>query len=128
MRFTNTWSPISSVFSIELEGISKACITKVMMNSPVTSTAASEDRNSTVVSFGFSSVTLLSLFSVFANLIVRSDEFLPGPERLLLYLRFPYDFPTTSQLSVYQPESAIPAGNLKQVRNAISEMKELAGK
>ena len=48
MRFTKTWSPISSVFSIELDGISNACTTKVMMNSPVTSTAASEERNSTV--------------------------------------------------------------------------------
>ena len=40
---------------MELEGISKACKTNVMMNSPVTSTAASEARNSTVVSRGFSS-------------------------------------------------------------------------
>src|SRR5215467_6305934 len=46
---------MSSVFSMELEGISKACTTKVMMNSPVTRTAASEARNSTVVSFCFSS-------------------------------------------------------------------------
>ena len=32
MRFTKTWSPMSSVFSMELEGISKACTTNVMMN------------------------------------------------------------------------------------------------
>src|ERR1022692_2799360 len=53
-RFTNTWSPISSVFSIELEGISKACTMNVIMNRPVTSTAARDARNSTVVSRGFS--------------------------------------------------------------------------
>ena len=63
MRFTNTWSPISSVFSIELDGISNACTTNVMMNSPVTSTAASDDRNSTVVSLGFSSAAALSTAS-----------------------------------------------------------------
>ena len=34
MRFTKTWSPISSVFSIELDGISNACTTNVMMNKP----------------------------------------------------------------------------------------------
>src|SRR5271166_3659877 len=70
MRFTKTWSPISSVFSIELEGISNACTTKVMMNSPVTSTAARDARNSTVVSFGFSSATTLSsTFSFLATFI-----------------------------------------------------------
>jgi hypothetical protein len=60
-RFTKTWSPISSVSSIELEGISNACTTNVMMNNPVTSTAASEERNSTAVSLGFSSAAGLLL-------------------------------------------------------------------
>ena len=54
MRSTKTWSPISSVFSIELEGMVKACSVKVMMNSPVTSTMAMEAINSAVVSLGFS--------------------------------------------------------------------------
>src|ERR1039457_6454187 len=60
MRFTKTWSPISSVFSIELDGISNACTTNVMMNNPVPNTAASDERNSTVDSLGFSSATLSS--------------------------------------------------------------------
>ena len=53
MRSTKTWSPISKVFSIELDGITKACNVKVMMNSPVTSTTAMEAMNSEVVSLGF---------------------------------------------------------------------------
>ena len=35
-----TWSPIRSVRSMELEGISKCCRTKVMMKSPETNTLA----------------------------------------------------------------------------------------
>jgi len=46
---------MSRVFSIELEGISNAWTTNVMMNRPVTSTDAKDARNSTVVSRGFSS-------------------------------------------------------------------------
>src|SRR5664279_1017684 len=53
MRSTKTWSPISSVFSMELDGMTKACRVKVMMKSPVTSTAAIEAMNSGVVSLGF---------------------------------------------------------------------------
>ena len=45
-------------------------MTKVMMNNPVTNTAASEAKNSTVVSFCFSSATFS--ISFFANVIVRS--------------------------------------------------------
>src|SRR5271167_977857 len=56
MRSTKTWSPINSVFSIELDGISNACSAKVMMNSPVTITMAMEAMNSGVVSFDFSAV------------------------------------------------------------------------
>ncbi len=54
MRSTKTWSPISSVFSIELDGMVNACSVKVMMKSPVTSTTAMEAMNSGVVSLGFS--------------------------------------------------------------------------
>jgi hypothetical protein len=50
---------------MELEGISNACTMKVMMKRPVTSTAASEARNSTVVSRGFSG-------SVFCFLAAKS--------------------------------------------------------
>src|SRR5271167_4933932 len=64
-RFTNTWSPISRVFSMELEGISKACTMKVMMNRPVTSTAAREARNSTVVSRGFSACVFFFMATKF---------------------------------------------------------------
>src|SRR5436305_9479945 len=68
MRLTKTWSPMSSVFSIELEGISKACTTNVMMNRPVTRTAQSEARYSAVVSFGLSSADFFSkLPSLFAT-------------------------------------------------------------
>ena len=48
------------MFSIELEGISKACSVKVMMNRPVTSTMAMEAMNSGVVSFGFAGFSWLA--------------------------------------------------------------------
>src|SRR5438270_4739780 len=51
MRSTNTWSPMSSVFSIELDGISNACKLNVMIKSPTTSTDAIEAMNSSVDSF-----------------------------------------------------------------------------
>src|SRR5580704_2630891 len=71
-RLTNTWSPINSVFSIELEGISKACTIKVIMNRPVTSTAARDARNSTVVSRGFSTCVFSFLATRFIPLKGRS--------------------------------------------------------
>ncbi len=46
---------MSNVSTIDAEGISNAWNTNVMMKRPVTSTPASEARNSTVVSRGFSS-------------------------------------------------------------------------
>ena len=64
---------MSSVFSIELDGISNACTTNVMMNNPVTNTAASDERNSTVDSLGFSSAkssTRTVSLSFFANFAV----------------------------------------------------------
>src|SRR4029077_10368458 len=64
-RFTKTWSPTSSVFSIELDGIANAWTTKVMMNKPVTNTPADEERNSTRVSFGFSFATFCVFLSLF---------------------------------------------------------------
>src|SRR5215831_16620035 len=69
MRSTKTWSPMSRVSSIELEGISKACRLKVMMNSPVTRTTAIEAMNSSVVSF-FSSCADSGVFlSFFAKVV-----------------------------------------------------------
>src|SRR5208283_2610771 len=53
MRSTNTWSPINKVFSMELEGMTKACNANVMMKRPVTSTTAMDAINSDVVSFCF---------------------------------------------------------------------------
>src|SRR5579863_161607 len=67
---------MSSVFSIELDGISNACITKVMIKSPVTSTAASEARNSTGVSCGFCSSAFSVLSSFFAK--IHSKNLLMG--------------------------------------------------
>ena len=52
MRSTNTWSPMSRVFSIELDGMVNACSAKVMMNNPVTRTMAMEAINSAIVSLG----------------------------------------------------------------------------
>ena len=66
---------------MELEGISNACRINVIIKSPVTSTPASDARNSTVVSLGLSFGVLLSMLSFFANLMVRSDKFqLRGPD------------------------------------------------
>src|SRR5271166_3829409 len=113
-RFTKTWSPISSVFSIELEGISNACTTNVMMNRPVTSTAASEERNSTVVSFGFSFSTLFSgLSSFFATLNV------PVPNGIFSAQISRPETARRWEYSVYQPESAVPARDLKDVSDGV---------
>src|SRR2546423_1329896 len=57
---------------------------KVMMKRPVTSTDASEARNSTVVSLGFSSSFLLSLLSKTATRI-----FLGAKAHLILLTRKP---------------------------------------
>ena len=64
---------MSRVFSIELDGISNACMTKVMMKSPVTSTADSEERNSTVVSFGFSPAPFFASF--FSDFVASLSSF-----------------------------------------------------
>src|SRR5712692_9852417 len=56
---------MSSVSSMELEGISNACSTNVMMKRPVTSTPPREARNSTVVSRGCSSTMTSSCFGTF---------------------------------------------------------------
>ena len=50
-------------------GISKACMQKVMMNRPMTSTDAMEATNSGVVSFGVSGCCSLLFFNSFANLV-----------------------------------------------------------
>src|SRR5580704_1523983 len=105
-RFTKTWSPISSVFSIELEGISKACRTNVMMNSPVTRTAASEVRNSTVVSRGFSSC----LSSFLANRSFLANGSFAFNSYVQLWRLFDH------------PKSAVPARHLEQMSGRISEM------
>src|ERR1700757_1201933 len=44
-----------------------------MMNRPVTSTAASDARNSTVVSFGFSSAPFFSDFACFSSFFATGD-------------------------------------------------------
>jgi hypothetical protein len=74
MRFTSTWSPMRSVFSIELEGIANAWTTKVIMNNPVANTAASEARNSTGVSLGFFSTTFSALLFFLAIVIVATPR------------------------------------------------------
>ena len=98
MRFTKTWSPISRVFSIELDGISNACTTNVMMNNPVTSTAASDARNSTVVSLGFSSASLSFDFSA-------ADSF--AFATATLFSTFDSFFATFSSVSAVTPPLAL---------------------
>src|SRR5580692_10006494 len=101
-RFTNTWSPISRVFSIELEGISKACTMKVIMNRPVTSTAARDARNSTVVSRGFSAC-MSSLLT--ARLATRF---------------FPVSW--ANPPLVHYSKCPIPASELKQMADRVGEV------
>src|SRR5436305_3165730 len=108
MRLTKTWSPMSSVFSIELEGISKACTTNVMMNRPVTSTAASEARNSTVVSRGFSSTFGPGFFSDFFSFVGNGSL-----------------SKTFSVLSNHS-ECSIPSGHLEQMSRCLGEMKKFS--
>src|SRR5258707_2244638 len=115
MRFTKTWSPISRVFSIELEGISNACTTKVMMNNPVNSTAASDARNSTVVSRGFSStssftwlsLTWLSFFATLSN-----------PSLFSIYLAAQ----RVQSTLIHHAQSAVPTRDLKNVRDRIGKV------
>src|SRR6202521_2243708 len=93
---------------MELEGISKACNTNVMINRPVTSTAASDARNSTVVSPGFSSAGfLLSTisFSLFGKFGIHVEElFISAPS------------------SAHQPESTFPARYLEQMSYRVGKV------
>src|SRR5262249_62288475 len=88
---------------MDAEGISNACRTNVMMNRPVTNTPASEARNSTVVSRGFSSLSLsLSLsLSFFAKRLPRLHSAL-----------------------IYQAERAVPARYLHQVPHGVNESRK----
>src|SRR5208282_3364414 len=117
MRFTNTGFPLSRVFSIELEGISNACTTNVMMNNPVTSTAASEERNSTVVSRGFSSTStsFFALLSFFATVIYPSRL---GCRTARLIL--------AAESLIHQPQGPVPARDLKNVRHRIGKMRQFS--
>src|SRR5947209_3543720 len=110
---------MSRVFSIELDGISNACTTKVMMNKPVTNTAARDARNSTVVSFGFSSTAFLSTTSLFFATIVFS--ILSNACKNLCS-----SVPTSRPQLVYQPQRAAPARVLKQMCQRICESVSLA--
>src|SRR6185437_10461373 len=99
-RFTNTWSPISRVLTIDDDGISNACRTKVMIKSPVTSTPASDARNSTVVSRGFSCFCVSLSLSFFAN----SSSSVRHASNLL-----------------HQPQGTVPARDLRNVSHCIQE-------
>src|SRR3984885_14371419 len=113
MRFTKTWSPISRVFSIELEGISNACTTKVMMNNPFIRTAASDDRNSTVVSRGFSSSSFFALLSFFATVINPSHL---GCKAIL-----------SAETLIHQPQRPVPARDLEEMSHRVNKVRQFAG-
>src|SRR5664279_98421 len=104
---------MSSVSSIELDGISNACSTNVMMNRPVTSTPASEARNSTVVSCGFSStgfpLPMTSSFSFFGTFAIRFRGFL-------------FSAPSSEHPSAHQPESSFPARYLEQMSYRVGKV------
>ena len=86
MRSTRTWSPISSVFTIEAEGISKFWETKVITKRPMANTLQIEASDSSGVSVCcFSSVS--TAFVVDSIVLVK-----------MLVSR--------SRLSVYQPQPA----------------------
>src|SRR5713101_2874901 len=96
---------MSSVSSIEADGISNACSTNVIMNSPVTSTSASEARNSTVVSRGFSSTMTSSFFFFFPTFPIRLRGF----------------FLTSFSLA-NQPEITLPARYLEHVSYRVGKV------
>src|SRR5437868_5534170 len=102
------------VFSIELEGISNACSTNVMMNKPVTSTPAREARNSTVVSRGFSSTSFslsrTSSFSFFGTFGTHFRGFC-SPRTLI-----------RAPVSAHQPEGSFPARYLQQMSYRVGEV------
>src|SRR5579863_4049069 len=115
---------MSRVFSIELDGISNACTTKVMMNNPVTSTAASDAKNSTVVSRGFSSAPLFASLSrsrsFFATMIHPSRL---RPQKLDQRLVFKgYGF---RRFSPHQPQRPAPSRDLKNMSDRICEVIKL---
>src|SRR6202041_1255815 len=112
MRFTKTWSPISRVFSIELEGISNACTTKGMMNNPVTRPAASDDRNSTLLSRGFSSRSLFAFLSFFATVINPSQ---PAFEAIL-----------SAETLIHQPQRPVPPRDLEEMRGCVNKVRQFA--
>src|SRR5581483_916730 len=89
---------MSSVCSIELDGISNACTINVIMNSPVTSTEASDARNSTVLSRGFSCRSFFATVS--------------------------FSFVSVRKL-IHQPERPVPSRNMEDVSEGINEVAEL---
>src|ERR1700685_295362 len=101
-----------------------------MMKSPVTSTAASEARNSTVVSLGFSSTSAFALSfalpsflatihpSNLVDQVLKRIELQPQITKLLNY-------PITKFVSSDQPQRTVPARDLKDMRNRISKMIQL---
>src|ERR1700683_161161 len=114
---------MSRVSSMELEGISNACRINVMMNRPVTSTPASEARNSTVVSWGFSSTVCSSsflltktAFSFFGTVAIRFRGFHFASGRA--------KHPNSHTFLTHQPKSTFPARDLEHVSHRVSEMKK----
>src|SRR5580698_584371 len=103
----------------------------MMMNSPVTSTAASDDRNSTAVSFGFSSATFSSstMVSLFATIFpsyrapAAKRRYILGRARFQLCRSSPRKLwalaPEAHEPSVYQPQRAVPPRQLEDVRDRV---------
>src|SRR5208337_3837851 len=113
MRSTNTWSPISRVFSIELDGISNAWSTKVMTNRPVTTTMAMEAMNSGVVSFGF------------AAFFGGGSCALPGTARARLLLPAKCVLPhLPRQALLHRSQHAVPAQTLGQVGHIVRQTRK----
>src|SRR5215467_4887206 len=104
-RSTNTWSPMSRVFSMELEGISNCWMTKPRMKSPPTKTAASPAMVSGRVSFSL--CVFSSFFFVSVSTLVGKVLFLKTSSGFGLCIH--------DQASAHQVKHTAPAGMIKEM-------------
>ena len=99
---------------MELEGMTKACRAKVIMKSPVTSTAAMEAMNSGVVSLGFlcSPIVLRAQRNSLAGFLLDCQD-CPSPCR----------DPSRHAL-VRNPEHAVPAQALERLNGTVCQSRK----
>src|SRR5215831_17717730 len=114
-RSTKTWSPISRVFSMELEGISNCWITKPRMKSPPTNTAANPAMVSGSVSFSlcFLSSFLVVSISTLVGKVLSSMLFV---QQSMINAQSP-----KAQSSTHPSKHPAPAGLIKEMNHYMQQ-------